>query len=265
MCGVALKHFFSMSRDWLYSVTVGFDSQVQSDGVHLHFFVGEKSHLTREYIIMHHVSYLAELYCHRRPAPANQFYALYTVYQRSDPSHRHASSNPDMPGGTFHPFIGFISHIHLGKTVRKIEEWRPVQEKKPWKVVGQTFHLSHSKQGQFDFLLPVSPATAQGFLLVGGVTLDICHRPVLSRGVQLNSWQSRSKVKISPPPRKALSAVLCYSFKVKKPLSLDKSAITSASALTPLAAASSSFPFLHLWLLLSPQLIGSRLAMQCSP
>lgn len=81
--------------------------------------------------------------------PANQFYALCTVYQRSDPSHQHASSNPDMPGGTFLPFIGFISHIHLGKSLRKIEEWRPIQEKK------QTFHLSHSKQGQFDFLLPV--------------------------------------------------------------------------------------------------------------
>lgn len=53
--GVALKHFFSVSGAWLYSVTI-LDSQVQSEAVHLRFSVGEKKAIsTREYVIMHHV------------------------------------------------------------------------------------------------------------------------------------------------------------------------------------------------------------------
>lgn len=90
------------------------------------------------------------------------------------------SSELGEPDGKFLQFTGLISFIQLVKSHRKfLERGGPI--KIIWKVI-TTFCLSYSKQTSLIFRCQFRQiATARGLVLMGGATLDTCHRPLAVR------------------------------------------------------------------------------------
>lgn len=66
------------------------------------------------------------------------------------PSRPVIRSTPHVSDETFPKSLGFVSHIYLGdsqlKTFGKDELLSEKQKEKPWRVIGLTICLSHSKQ-----------------------------------------------------------------------------------------------------------------------
>lgn len=78
------------------------------------------------------------------------------------------NTKPDMPEETFLQFLGFISHVHPGKSSWKGED--PSETWKTSKVIGWMLTLSHSQRTNRISSLPLEPVGNSLRLSVGAIS-----------------------------------------------------------------------------------------------
>lgn len=141
-----------------------------------------------------------------------------------------------------YPFICILHNPSGGESTKSICEEEALQIRKAWKVISQTFRLSHSKwtdQILHGHLNQV--ATTRSSLLLRGVTLDAYHHPAVSwdgsqcvTKLMAKPYRITAKI-IYFPHRKVLLFALVLLWKCSN--SSDKTTAAATFMLITLAAA----------------------------